>query len=309
MTTSKNNSVDLIQQFENQFNNLETLKSKMFQAIKVPLSPVGNSILSEGQTKPFEKPSDTYGIYKSTGGECLGVTKGVFQPVDLHLLMDVIFQSVSDCKIEGIDIDKIEFTEYLGGRKVSIDIPFKSFNVGTPKVGDIVETKLQFRTGFDGLTKMSLGYYTYRLWCANGAGNWNKDIALNYRNTEKNVKKMYLFCDEIVKATNDITAYFENIKGLMKRTLTKEQLNTRLSQLLGFDVTENDLHIKRANLVEGLLQAYDIEATNTGANEFSLLQGVTRFTTHEQAQGKIDNILYGTAAEYNNKIHQLLLVE
>ena len=49
-----------------------------------------------------------------------------------------------------------------------------------------------------------------------------------------------------------------------------------------------------------------IEMQNTGANLFSLLQGVTRYTTHEAANGSEEKLMFTSAAKTSDLAHQLI---
>lgn len=310
--TNKNQNIDILAQLgniESSMNRINELKDKAIKAVKVPLIAQGANILLTPEGKPLSPPNDAYGVYRHTGGECLGVVGKVFNPMNLSTLIDVIFASVDGCGLEGLDLNKIEYKEYNGGRKVSIDIPLQDFAIEHKdrKLNDVLQTKIQFRTGFDGLTKLSMGFYVLRVFCKNKCANWQADRLISVRNTELNQKRVQLYCNELVEGLNDVNQYKKDLQSLVNRKMTKKQVNEMLSTLVGFDITETDLHAKRQTLVEGLLNAYDIEATNTGANAFSFLQGVTRFTTHEQAQGNDDVVLYGTAAKYNRRAHELLL--
>ena len=49
-----------------------------------------------------------------------------------------------------------------------------------------------------------------------------------------------------------------------------------------------------------------IEMQNTGANLFSLLQGATRYTTHEAANGSEEKLMYASAGKTSDLAHQLI---
>lgn len=41
--------------------------------------------------------------------------------------------------------------------------------------------------------------------------------------------------------------------------------------------------------------------------EFSVLQGITRYTTHDLCNGNIEGLLFDNAAKINQRAHELIL--
>ena len=163
---------NLLAQIENSGSHIENLKTQVIKAKKIQLiAPL------EGFNAP-----DSFGIYRHTGGDALGVVGSRFMPCDLELFLEAIQLSVLESSMD-LDLTKLEYNEYCGGSKIGFKIPYKEFEIKTPMVGDTISTNLEFRTGFDGKTKMSLGFYSWRYFCANGAKNYKKDVALALKNT------------------------------------------------------------------------------------------------------------------------------
>jgi hypothetical protein len=48
---------------------------------------------------------------------------------------------------------------------------------------------------------------------------------------------------------------------------------------------------------------------NTGQTAFSLLQGITRYTTHNLAKGSEEVLMYDHAAKLNKIAHELVLAD
>src|SRR5690606_21046783 len=99
--------------------------------------------------------------------------------------------------------------------------------------GNILETRLDFCTGFDGLTKTSLSYFVRRVWCDNGAARWENDIALNFKNTPGNQGKWALFCHELITVLGDTTRYADLLSRAASISYTKEQRDQFFTKVLG----------------------------------------------------------------------------
>jgi hypothetical protein len=256
----------------------------------------------------FDSP-EAFGIYKHTGGKPLGVVGSQFEPMNLQLFLDAIQHSVLNSGID-LDLTKLTYNEYYGGSKIAFRLPYKKYEIKTPMVGDTLETSLEFRTGFDGKTKMSLGFYSLRLWCANGAKNWKKDVDLAMKNTQGNVSKIAYFTSEIVKAAAMTESHVELLNNAALKSIRQADIDKFMTDLTGYDVKEyNDLTTRKRNILDAINQSVAIEMQNTGNNLFSLLQGVTRYTTHNLAEGDIESILYARANDLNTKAHELVFAE
>jgi hypothetical protein len=294
-----NKLMNILENIESQVNHIETLKTQVLQAKKIQL---------HSGMEGFESP-EAFGVYKHTGGKPLGVVGSQFEPMNLQLFLDAIEHSVLNSGID-LDLTKLTYNEYYGGSKIAFRLPYKKYEIQSPMVGDTLETALEFRTGFDGKTKMSLGFYSLRLWCANGAKNWKKDVDLAMKNTQGNVSKIAYFTNEIVKAAAMTESHVQLLNNATLKSIKQADIDKFMTELTGYDVKEyNDLNTRKRNILDAINQSVAIEMQNTGANLFSLLQGVTRYTTHNLAGGDIESILYARANDLNTKAHELVFAE
>ena len=287
--------MELLEQIEAQSLKIEQLRAKLPVIEKIPLSAG-----LEGYNT-----SKVFGIYKKGGGNCLGVSKDSYKPADLSLFLDTIVNSIIESDLN-LDVDKLEYKEYKGGKKVTFKIPLKEYEIETPMKGDIIQSSLLFTTGFDVQTKSSLSYSTYRLWCSNGAKKWQEDYTLSFKNTKNNSSKYLLFTEEILKASRDVENYVEFLGNLAKKSVTQEQVDDFYLRITGVNRHNYEqAHGKSQNIFNSLQNAVMIESNNTGMNAFSLLQGVTRYTSHELAEVEED-LYFGNAANINQLAHQLV---
>ena len=291
--------MELLQTIEAQNSHINNLKNQVLQAKKLRLpQPM------EG----FDAPN-AYGIYKHTGGKCLGVVGKDFEPCNLQLFLDAIEHSVLSSGVD-IDLTQLTYNEYYNGSKVVFRLPLKKYEIATPMKGDVLETALEFRTGFDRQTKMSLGFYALRLWCANGAKNWQKDVALSMKNTKGNQAKLAYFTNEIIKVVDMTATHVEMLNKASLKPVSQAEINSFFKELTGYDMKEyNDLSTKARKIMDAINEATAIEMQNTGANLFSLLQGVTRYTTHNLGENNMEKILYATSNKLNQKAHELVFAE
>lgn len=286
---------DILEKIEKESVKVEELRAKLPTIKKIALHTglVG-----------FEAPN-IYGIFKSVGGNCLGVSKESYRPVNLSLFLDTITNSISESGLD-LNIDDIVFKEYKGGKKVTFRIPLKEYEIASPMVGDVLKSSLLFTTGFDCLTKSSLTYSTFRMYCSNGAKSWKDDYALSYKNTKNNADKYLLFTEQIIKTSQDVEDYVKYLGELVKRPFTKEQLDDFYIKLTGVNkYNYEEAHLKSQSIFNAINKAVLIETENTGMNAFSILQGITRYTSHDVAEVEED-LYFGNAAVINQQAHKLI---
>jgi len=287
--------MELLEQIETQSKKVEELRVKL---------PVIKKIQLHTGVEGFNSPN-SYGIYKNTGGNCLGVSKGSYTPVDLSMFLDVIVTSITESGLD-LDVDKMEYHEYKGGKKVTFSVPLKTYEIASPMIGDIMQTKLLFTTGFDVMTKSGLSFATHRLWCKNGAKRWQTDYDIPFKNTKNSVDKYMLFTEQVIKTVADTEDYVKFLGDLSKKPITQSQLDDFYMSMFGINrVNYHESHKKSQNIFDAVNQAVAIEQQNTGVNAFSLLQGITRYTSHEVAEVEED-LYFGNAAVINENAHKLI---
>jgi len=287
--------MNVLENIENGAAHIANLKTQVLRAKKIQL---------HSGLEGFESP-ESFGVYKNTGGKALGVVGSTFEPCDLELFTESIYQSILKSGLD-LDVSKIQYQEFFGGSKVSFDIPYKNYEIQSPMVGDTLKTKLNFKTGFDGKTKMSIGFYSYRIWCKNRAGNWTKDVELSMKNTKGNAEKVMFFVNEIIRAASMADNYVLGLNELVKKPIVQSDIDNFLTELTGYSVKDYTiLKTKQRNILDRINERIAIETNNTGKNMFSLLQGITNYTTHVLAKGNEESILYATSAKMNADAHKL----
>lgn len=288
--------MELLNQISAEVTHVSNLKTKVLKAKKIRLHT---------GIEGFNSP-EAYGIFKDTGGNALGVVGSQFEPMNLELFLDCIQQSVMSSNLD-LDLTKLTYHEYYGGSKIEFKLPYQRFEIQSPMVGDVLETSLSFRTGFDGKTKMSLGFYSLRLWCTNGAKNWKKDVDLSLKNTLLNQSKVLYFTNEIITAAEQVKSHIHLLNESVKKPIIQSDIDKFLTELTGYDVKGyHELTTRKRNILDAINQSVVTEIQNTGANLFSLLQGVTRYTTHNLGKGNPEALLFEKGADMNQIAHTLV---
>ncbi len=281
----------MLEKFENQNTKIESIRSGMIQPKKIQL---------HSGIEGFDSP-DAFGIYRHTGGQALGVVGKVFQPMDLNVLLDSIVLSVSECCESEIDIEILKYNEYKGGSRVVFEMPLRATQEikGSPMVGDIVSSSIMVQTGFDGYTKTSVSFISYRLWCTNGATR-KSAIDVSFKNTTNNHSKVFYLTNELITCIKDVEGYVEQLGTFVKKQVKQSEIDAYLTKVTGYNVKDYaDLTTRKRNILDKINQSVAIEMQNTGNNLFSLYNGITRYTTHDLAGGSTEELLYSNASKIN----------
>jgi len=284
-----------LEAIENSGSHIENLKSKVIKAKKIQLHT---------GLEGFESP-EAFGIYRNTGGSPLGVVGKVYEPANLELFLDAIQHSVLSSGID-LDLSKLQYKEYYGGSKVGFKLPYKTYEIKSPLVGDTLKTSIDFFTGFDGKTKATASFSALRLVCKNGMKAYQKEVELSVKNTFNNQGKILTFMNELIKVVEQTETYVSSLDRAVLKSIKQTDIDAFVSQVTGYDMAQYKEHTTRKrNILDKVNSAIATEIQSTGANMFSLLQGITRYSTHELAKGDEESILFGSASQMNATAHQL----
>jgi len=273
---------------------IDQIRKQLLQAIKLPLHT--------GIDK-YESPNN-FGVYRLEGGPALGIVGSTYEPINLNSYLTSIIDSLSHFS-DKYDLDKLSYREYKQGRKVSLDIETREFEVKSPLVGDTFKSMISFQTGFDGLTKSSVTFKVLRLVCTNGAKSWKNDLDLSYKNTLGNQGKIIGLVDEIVQIEHNVSEYQNDLSRISQIQFTQSQVNDFMTKLLGYNETDYpELSKISQNRFDDIQEAIAIEEKDLGMTPYTLLQGITRYNMTRDDQ---DSYLYGAGEKMNRLAHQILL--
>jgi hypothetical protein len=285
--------MEILEQIELQSKQVEDIRKQLIVPKKIQLHT---------GLPGFESPK-SYGVYRNTGGKPLGVVGESFRPMNLNHFLDSVVNSITNSGVE-LDISKLQYNEYYEGSRVSFTIPLKVYEIKESRMkGDVVETKLTFNTGFDGKTMTSLGYYTKRLWCSNGAASWDEGIKLHFKNTKNSDGRVFIFCEQLIQNIDSVEEYINKLSKLNRKSITQKDIDKYYMDVFGIDRNAEELSTRTQNKLDKINEAVAIEMENTGSNMFSLLNGITRFTTRE-ADFEEEKILFSNLAKINSYAHK-----
>lgn len=288
--------MDILQKIELDNSKIENIREKMINPVKVQL---------HSGIEGFKSPNN-YGVYRNTGGDCLGVVGKSFNPLNLDLLLDSVIHSILESELD-LDVNKLEYTEYKKGAKIAFSVPLKIYEIKKSRmVGDLIESKLLFKTGFDGKTMTSVSYFTKRLWCKNGASSWKSDYNVAFKNTTNSQNKIFNLCEGIVQINADVENYIQLLNDLALKPITVDMEDEYFQRVFGINrKTYLEEKTRRQNVLNSIHEVTAIELNNTGDNLFSLLQGTTRYLTHNIASQSEEALMYSGAALTNTLAHKV----
>lgn len=251
--------------------NLEKVEASLFDVVKLQLHP---------NIDGFNSP-DAYGVYKGTGGDALGKAGKVFDPMQpKELLANIIHTS----QLNNVDLDmeKLTFKEFNGGKNVEFMIPLPSIEfTNVKKVNDITNIALSFSTSYDGTKSNLITLHTERLLCENGMRAWGVVAQMKGKNTTGGKKKILTYSDEVMKIMAGTQKFKEKLEALDKIQIKQADVNAYMTSLLGYDVTDtSELHPTTMKVLDKINSSIALEFERTGETMFGLLNGITHYTNH-----------------------------
>lgn len=240
----------------------------------------------------FDSP-ESFGIYKKTGGQALGVLGKDFTPTQPHFLFDQFVDAIQD--VATVELGSLTYAELKGGKKINF-----SANIGKLSYknlqgkDDEMDVKVNLMTGFDGYTKTSLFVSVYRQICANGMKAWQTELNVAFKNTKGNVGKVNMLCEDIVKIMNSSEKYSMGIKALSKRKVSQKEQNEFIKKVTGMDMAKySELTKRQQSTLDKINEAVAIEMKDAGATAWALLNGITRYTNHMATKGgSVEDYIY-----------------
>lgn len=288
--------MEILEQIEQETERISELKKTLIRPIKLQL---------HSGLAGYESPN-SFGIYRGEGGSCLGVVGKNFHPMNLEMFLDSFIHSIYESNL-GLDVNKITYDEYKEGKKIAFTIPLRDYELKeSPMRGDILSSKIKVTTGFDGKTIAKVTHYTLRLWCTNGAAGWTDGHEIKFKNTEKNHKRMLVFTDNLLNVNQDVENYMKQLGSIANLGINDTQINAYIRNVFGINNDDQKLHTRTKRILDKINESVAIEMNNTGKTAYSLLQGITRYLTHEVSDGSEEDLIFGGAAVINKKAHQLI---
>lgn len=287
--------------------HLEAIEAKLFDVVKLQLHP---------NLDGFNSPQ-SFGIYKGTGGNALGVMGSTFEPMQPKEFLASIINTVHECSVD-LDLETLEFNEYSGGEMIefSLNLAPTYFKNRAGK-DDLTENKLLFTTSFNGKKSNQISLYTYRQICTNGMMGYALDTALKGKNTIGGKAKILTYCSEVSKIATESITFAEKLKALDKLEIKQAQIDAFMLKLLGYNAQTlkagDKPETKKVNILDRINESVALEFSRTGTTAFGLLNGITHYTNHVANNSKdiSDNefIRFNNGFKLNNDAQRLLFAE
>lgn len=255
----------------------------------------------------FESPS-AFGLYKTSGGQALGVVGKDFTPTQPEFL----WNNLKACLVaKEIDDTKMKFREIKGGRKIVITCPVKEFSFkNKAKKNDIMSVMVAISTGYDGKTPTQMFLHTERLICTNGMKALDTEFTVKFKNVKGNIGKANMLCDDVADAISDIDNLKDLYTKLNQRTITPKEQAEYIKMVTGLDPRQYaDLTKKRQALLDTINESVAIEMKDAGETAWALMNGITRYTNHGAKYTSKDDYLFADAGMFMNNRAQRAAIQ
>lgn len=298
-------------------NRIAEIESQLFTVLEQPLVAQNPTIpITDANGKiigkhTFNAPT-MRSLYRSTGGNPLGTIGKRFNVIQPQLLFDNLLKCIGE--IKDVDVDKLSYRELKDGSKIQFRVQLDpiSFTNRAKQIDDI-ETFATLTTGYDGLTKTSFTFETFRLWCANGCSHKESTMQVSVKNTKRNEATVTNLCDDLakfIKGTEDRGEWFRFLDSI---DLTEIAKNRVIKAAIGVDRNDHKAEalstVKLATLEE-IEASIQTEVDSAGGTMWALFNGITRYTTHggkdKNSQERLDYMHAGSGASMVANVEKTL---
>ena len=291
------------------WGQLRPVASRCFSVVKEQLNaPVSDNAI-------FDAPK-AWGIYKTTGGACLGVVGNGYDAIAPLDFLKIIHIAFVQARKESM-LKKISFNEFFGGEVFGFKVPLKSFEVKTKlKVGDITEMYLDFKTGLNGIIPSTLSINTKRLWCDNGATSTEVGANHSFKHLTNKNKEVLKYALSLIQSIDVADNHIKVMEAFAKKTLKVTEVNELFEKITGYNVetfTSKDkevtdkLHHTQVASFEKMWGAMQLEIKECGRTAYGFYNGITQYTNHVAPLMDLPKIDFGKAtakelATYNAEV-------
>lgn len=291
-------------------NHVEAIRQQLFNVVTLPLYPPTTEVVKTEfdiiDGAEFKRPL-SFGNYKHTGGDCLGVLGKDFRATQPIMLLDAF----EECLIgSGLDLSTLNYEEVLGGKRVRFSVDLQEFKFkNSANVGDVVSKKLVLQTGYDGFTSTSFQIETEVLKCTNGMVASGTSAKVKFKNTKGNESKIAIVCDDVARMVTNAEDFEQLIRVYDSTKVTAKDVDDFLMTTLGYNRKMRDElgKVKLARLDEFML-AIETEMTRNGKTAWGLLNAITYATNHlwTGEGSKLDYLTAGAGLRTNDKAQKFL---
>ena len=249
---------------------------------------------------------DWYGVFKSTGGNHLGVVGNRFLPTQPR----AVFQAFCDAILDyGLDTEKLRYTEVKGGEVVRFSIDLEPISyINLRKQEDVTIPTLNLQIGLNGKVTTSMFLSTLRLVCTNGAKKSFTEFTTSFKNVKGNQGKIVGMFDDVVRCMEEVKDVKELYARMQKVEINQDVVNTYLKRVADIDMAMyGDYAKQKQNTIDLINQSIELEIGRTGATLFGLYNGLTHYANHEINTKDKDSVFSGVGSKLIAKAEKVML--
>jgi hypothetical protein len=296
-----NTSENVLENLGNEFENIEKIKSQLFEVIdlKVPAPKHNDGI-------EFDDPK-TQLIY-TNDGRYLGTTGEQYQSIQPITFLNSIVNSVDACSLY-LDLGKLNYSESKNGAVIDFKVPTDVITFRN-RLGNEEEipTFINLSTGFGGKQRTEIGLYTKRLICSNGLRIIESEVELKAKHTANMNHKALIFCDELYKVVAKVQDTKQFWQAADNVEVNSNMVESFARKIAGIKEREKfaDLSSRKKNIFEDVNEAIAIEFARTGTTAYGLLQGATYYTNHLASGSGAEYVEYASGRKTNDLAQKLV---
>ncbi len=289
-------------------NHVEAIREQLFNVVTLPLFPPSLPVIqAEHDVTGLFTPPQAYGNYKSTGGECLGVLGKDFRATQPLMLLNAF----EECLVtSGIDLASMKYSQVQGGKRVRFSVELEpTVFKNKAKVGDVIKNELVLQTGFDGYTATTFQLEIEVLKCTNGQVARDTTSKIKFKNTQGNIGKIAIVCDDIAKMVTTASDFGLLMKQYDKTSIDNKIIDDFCKATIGYSRKDaNELGKVKNERLSELMACIDLELARNGKTAWGLLQGLTNATNHvwTSEANQLDYLTAGAGFRTNDKAQRFL---
>jgi hypothetical protein len=280
----------------NGMGNVQKIENQLFDVEMKPL------IVAD----PNFSVVDWYGVFKSGGGNQLGVVGNRFAPTQPR----AVFMAFCDAILEyGLDTSKMRYTEVKSGEIVRFSIDLEPISyVNLRKQVDVTIPTLNLQIGLNGKVPTSMFLTTLRLVCTNGAKKSFTEFATSFKNVKGNQGKIVGMFNDVVRCMGEVDKVSELYQVMNKVEINQDSVNTYLKRIANIDMAKYGEYNKQKQATIDLINnSIELEIGRTGATLFGFYNGITHYANHSINTKDTDSIITGVGSRMINKVENLML--
>jgi hypothetical protein len=280
----------------NGMGNVQKIENQLFDVEMKPL------IVAD----PNFSVVDWYGVFKSVGGNQLGVVGNRFAPTQPR----AVFMAFCDAILEyGLDTSKMRYTEVKSGEIVRFSIDLEPISyVNLRKQEDVTIPTLNLQIGLNGKVPTSMFLTTLRLVCTNGAKKSFTEFATSFKNVKGNQGKIVGMFNDVVRCMGEVDKVSELYQVMNKVEINQDSVNTYLKRIANIDMAKYGEYNKQKQATIDLINnSIELEIGRTGATLFGFYNGITHYANHSINTKDTDSIITGVGSRMINKVENLML--